>query len=229
MKQMIAVLLCLLLSGCSRQTPAIQPETVPDMANVPAMAGLYDPDHPLEKSNPGLVRVYPLKLENVQGIRAFGKDVLVLSGQNQTKLTLFTGDELLESASLTLDFSLDPEDPSLQIHENSISFFDSYRQETVLLDQQLRETRRIAAPAGLSGTPILSPNQDTLYYCTSWAVMAWNLDSGIRRTIKELSYEKQALTALHPENQKALLMLVGEENFVIRSIQETMPNKKEGQ
>ena len=40
---------------------------------------------------------------------------------------------------------------------------------------------------------------------------------------------RQALTALHPENQKALLMLIGEENFVIRSIQETMPNKKEGQ
>ena len=201
MKQMIAVLLCLLLSSCSWQTPAIQPETVPDMSNVPAMAGLYDPDHPLENSNPGLIRVYPLHLENVQGIRAFGKDVLVLSGQNQTKLTLFAGDELLESASLTLDFSLDPEDPSLQIHQDSISFFDSARQETVLLDQQLREIRRIAAPAGLSGTPILSPNQDTLYYCTSWAVMAWNLDSGIRRTVKELSYEKQALTALHLDGQ----------------------------
>ena len=195
MKQMIAVLLCLLLSSCSWQTPAIQPETVPDMSNVPAMAGLYDPDHPLENSNPGLIRVYPLNLENVQGIRAFGKDVLVLSGEDSTTLTLFTGEDLWEAASLTLDFSLDSEDPSLQIHENSISFFDPERQETVLLDQRLQEIRRIAAPVGLSGTPILSPNHKTLYYCTDWAVMSWYLDNGIRRTVKEMSYDKQELTA----------------------------------
>lgn len=195
MKQMIAVLLCLLLSGCSRQIPAMQSETIPDMTGIVPMAGLYDPDHPLENSNPGLIRVYPLPLENVQGIRAFGKDVLVFSGHDATVLTLFTGEDLLESASLTLDFSLDSEDPSLQIHENSISFFDPERQETVLLDQQLREIRRIAAPVGLSGTPILSPNHKTLYYCTDWAVMSWYLDNGIRRTVKEMSYDKQELTA----------------------------------
>lgn len=195
MKPILAVLLCLLLSGCARQVPPAPAETVPEAAA--AMAGLYDPDHPLEKSYPGLVRVYPLTLENVRGIRAFGKDVLVLSGQSNTTLTLFTGEALRETASLALDFPLDSEDPSLQMHENGISFFDPARQETVVLDPQLRESRRIAAPVGLSGTPILSPAQDTLYYCTGWAVMAWNLESGIRRTLKELSYENQELTALH--------------------------------
>lgn len=33
---------------------------------------------------------------------------------------------------------------------------------------------------------------------------------------------RQALTALHPENKKARLMLIGEENFIIRSLEDTM-------
>ena len=33
---------------------------------------------------------------------------------------------------------------------------------------------------------------------------------------------RQALTVLHPENIHARLMLIGEENFIIRSVQDTM-------
>jgi len=201
MKQMIAVLLCLLLCGCARQASPAQPETVPETTAIPVMASLYDPDHPMEAAYPGLVRAYPLTLGQVQGIRALGKDVLVLSGQGSTTLTLFTGDDLYETASLTLDFQLQQEDPSLQIHEDGISYFDPLQQETIVLDHRLREVRRITAPDGLSGKPILSSNAEILYYCTKWSVMAWDLESGIRRTVKELSYEVQELTALHLDDQ----------------------------
>lgn len=36
---------------------------------------------------------------------------------------------------------------------------------------------------------------------------------------------RQALMALHPENKNAHLMLIGEKNFVIRSMEATMPSK----
>lgn len=201
MKQLTTVLLCLLLCGCARQASATLPEAEPETQVLPAAAGLYDPDHPMEAAYPGQVRVYPLTLRKVQGIRTLGNDVLVFSGQGSTTLTLFTGDDLVEKASLTLDFSLQQEDPSLQIHENGISFFDPQQMETLLLDHRLQEVRRIAAPDGLSGKPILSSDGDTLYYCTEWSVMAWDLNSGIRRTVKELSHESQELAALHLDGQ----------------------------
>ena len=44
------------------------------------------------------------------------------------------------------------------------------------------------------------------------------------------SYDlREALLSLHPENRNARMLLVGEKNFHIRSIEETMPKKKEGQ
>lgn len=201
MKFFPAVLLCLLLCGCTQPASPTLPETTQETQSVSAAAGLYDPDDPMEAAYPGLVRAYPLTQRKVQGLRILGNDVLVLSGYGSTTMTIYTGDALQEKASLTLEFQLQQDDPSLQIHENTISYFDPMRQETIVLDRSLRELRRITAPDGLSGTPILSPGGDTLYYCTGWSVMAWDLESGIRRTVKELSYEEQQLTALHLDGQ----------------------------
>ena len=201
MKQLTAVLLCLLLWGCARQVPASTPEIQAETEALTAMAGMYDPDHPMEKAYPGLVRAYPLTLRKVHGIRALGKDVLVFSGQGSTRLTLLSGENLQEKAGTALDFLLQQEDPSLQIGKHGISYFDPQQQETVVLDAQLRELRRIAAPDGLSGKPILSEDGGTLYYCTGWSVVAWDLKTGIRRTLKELSYEAQELEALHLDGQ----------------------------
>lgn len=201
MKRLSAVLLCLLLCGCARQASPALSETVPEATAVSVMADLYDPNHPIEKEYPGLVRAYPLTLGQVQGIRIMGNDVLVLSGQSNTTLTLFTGDALLETARLELDFPLQEDDSSLQIHHNGISFFDPQQQQTILLDHRLQEIRRIAAPDRLSGKPILAADGKTLYYCTGWSVAAWDLSSGIRRTVKELSYENQELTAIHLDGQ----------------------------
>ena len=201
MKQLIAVLLGLLLCGCARQASPALPETIPEETAVAVMAGLYDPHHPIEKEYPGLVRAYPLTQRKVHGIRAFGKDILTLSGYGSTTLTIFTGEDLRETASLTLDFPLQQEDPSLQIHEDGISFFHPIQQQTIVLDASLKEIHRIKAPDGLSGKPILSSDGTILYYCTGWAVMAWDLDSGIRRTLKELAYDSHELTGLHLDNQ----------------------------
>ena len=98
MKHLIVVLLCLLLCGCGRETVPTQPEALPEETVLSVTAGLYNPDHPLEQQHPGLVRAYPLTLRKVQGIVPLGKDILVLSGQGNTRLTRFTGENLLEVA-----------------------------------------------------------------------------------------------------------------------------------
>jgi len=201
MKHFLTVLLCLFLLGCTPAPDTQASETTAETQAAPEKTGLYDPAHPMEQTYPGMVRAYPLPRQETGGIHTLGSDVLILSGNRQTTLTLYSGEELREQASITLDFELLQEEPSLQIHENGISFFHPRQQETLLLDKDFQELRRIAAPPGLSGTPILSSDTKTLYYCTAWAVMAWDLDSGIRRTVKELTYDSQALTALHRKDQ----------------------------
>ena len=92
MKHLLAVLLCLLLSGCAPQT---SPDTEVPSETVPEKTSMYDPLHPIELAYPGEVRAYPLTYEDVHGILACGNDVLTLSGEEHTTLTLLTGDDLL--------------------------------------------------------------------------------------------------------------------------------------
>ena len=112
MKHLLAVLLCLLLSGCAAQIP---PDTEVPSETVPEKTSMYDPLHPIELAYPGEVRAYPLTYEDVHGILAFGNDVLTLSGEEHTTLTLLTGDDLLVEAAISLDFPLSQDAPSLQI------------------------------------------------------------------------------------------------------------------
>lgn len=194
MKHLLAALLCLLLCGCAVQTT---PETQPPPETQPETVSMYDPTHPVELAHPGEVRAYPLTIQNVRSILPFGRNVLVLSGDGNTTLTLLTGELLVAETGMELGFTLQGDDPSLQLQEDFLSFYDPQAKETVVLDRRLQEIRRIAAPSGLSGAPLLSDDGTTLYYCTSWAVMAWDLESGIRRTLREMTDDSQKLSGLH--------------------------------
>lgn len=199
MKQLLSLFLaCLLLGGCSRNDPAAQTSepTQPAIAATSALVSLYDPGSPLEVQTQGAVRVYPLSTEDVYGIRAMGDALLIFSGQDSTTLTLLTGEDLYITNRIQLDFFLDSRDPSIQIRDTELSFFDPVNRRTVVLNGNLKEVSLIATPENLVGRPILSADRNTLYYCTSTAILGWDLESGIRRTVKELSYDVQELTAL---------------------------------
>lgn len=198
--KLLLVLLCLLLCGCSREAPETETEipvitaaTVPETEPV----SMYDSTHPLEEQHQGALKVYPLTMRKVRGIRAMGDNLLVFSGYGSTTLTMLSGEELSIRASITLDFELAFDDPSIQIEPRTLSYFDPSKQETVVLNENLKEVSRIDVVDPLSGSPILSSDRNTLYYCTSNAVQAWNLETGIHRTLKELSYDDQQLSGLH--------------------------------
>ena len=194
------IILCLLLAGCAREAPA---ETVlPPTEAVPAAAmppaGLYDPDSPLEKRYAGALRVYPLSIPGASGLKAMGNDLLVFSDTEENTLIIrLVGDELHIAASIRLGFPLSTEDPSLRIVESGLSFFDPVNRQTVVLDAALKEISHIPAPENLTGTPLLSDDRDTLYYCDGSAVRAWNLETGIHRIMKEITFASQSIAGLH--------------------------------
>ena len=200
-KALCLILTCLLLGGCAAQ--AVPETTVPATVHtVPAEEEpmrLYVPEHPLEQSAPGALRIFPLRRQ-AEGILAMGNSLIAFCGSETTTLALLTGEDLVVSATAALSFRLDENDPSVRVGTDALSYFDPIRRETVILSDRLTDVSRIAAPEGLVGSPILSSNRSTLYYCTPTAIRAWDLETGIRRCVKELSYEAQALTGLHQED-----------------------------
>lgn len=190
MKYLLSLILfCALLCGCGQSKPL-------DERLSPTESVVGEFSAPEEFG--GRIRNVPLNLQEVQGFHIFEDDILLFSGQERTMLTLLDGKTLETLAHVSLEHPLAPEDSSLVLHPaGRLSFYDPCREETVLLDSRLQEVARIPAPGGLSGHPILSEDETTLFYCTTSHIRAWNLDSNIQRCVKEMAFSEQKLTGVH--------------------------------
>lgn len=186
-----ALFLALLLCGCGPKEPVSTTETEP----APASSGYYVPGSNAERQTSGAIRACPLDLPDAYGMRILGEDLLVLSRDGTTVLTVLTGDSLTPAASMQLSFLLNEDE--LYSYGEDILFFDPDAREIKMLDRNLNVINTLAVPDDLVGTPVLSQDRTALYYCTADALRAWDLDSGIRRCVKEMDHESQSVRALH--------------------------------
>ncbi len=203
MTRFLILLLCLLtLTGCSERLVLEEPNVTSAILETTGFAAtaLYQPGTKTELETGGAVRVYPVPMDQLQGIRTFGDGLLLFSGNDSTTLTILSGEKLTIGTSMDLGCKLDWRDPSLSVNSGIFSFYNSMTQEILVMDETLKIVSRIAAPEDLTGSPIFSEDRNTLFYCTSTAVRAWDLESGIRRTLKVMCYDHQTLTGLHREN-----------------------------
>lgn len=192
-----AILACLLLCGCAAQKPE-PTETVPvSAAPSTEPAGSYVPGESLELASGGAVRAYPQDLGNIRAIKAVGDDLLVFSNRDTTTITRLTGENLFRVAEIQLDCYLSPQSPSLYISENQIAYFSADTRELVFLDQDLRETGRMALTEDMIGEPVLNRDRTKIYYCTASGVRCLETETGISRLVKEMSFANQYMTGIH--------------------------------
>lgn len=183
MKQILPLILaCLLLCGCGNRP---LPEVAPPPTTGPAEAAV-----PLEEHG-GRVEKTPLDLDTVQGLLVFQDGLLLFSGTEQTRLTLVDPETLEPRAVKELDHPLEADTVRLR-PEGTLCYYDPIRRETLELDGALRVLRRIETPGAVTAPPVLSGN--TLYYCTPTHLRAWDLDTGIRRCLREMAFGDQTLT-----------------------------------
>lgn len=193
MKRLIPILLALLLlCGCAAEPEPTETQTpTTEYVEPTEPAGSYEPGSEEEIATGGALRTYPVEEEAAYAITMVGNDVLLFSGLDRTVLTLMTGENLYTIAQTTLDITVHPDDPSFRITENGITYYDDQDGSLVFLDQDLNEVSRKHTPEAMTGSPILSGNRMKLYYCTADAIRVLDLETGIDRLLKEISYPEQ--------------------------------------
>ncbi len=186
-RTILAWLMCLLLCGCAAPPEeTAPPSAAPTQQVIAEPSGCYAPGDPAEAATGGAVRAYPLPIPWCQGFTVMGDGILVFSDTDTgTRLTLLTGDTLMISAEKTLDIWLYDQTASIRADAEGLSYFDETTGQTVLLDENLREITRIAAPEGLTGYPVLSADRKTMYYTTESTLCAMDLETRLPRVLRQ--------------------------------------------
>ena len=188
-----AILACLLLCGCAakQQEPT---ETVPISTEAPAEpAGSYRPESEIEQKTDGAVREYPQDLGNILAIKTVGEELLVFSDGETTQITRFAGENLFRIAGIRLD----KHNSCFYVGEEQIICYDSESRKLLYLNRDLREIRRVDVPQDMLGEPVLTADQMRMYYCTASGVRYLDMESGISRLVKEMTFTSQFMAGIH--------------------------------
>lgn len=204
MKRLILplVLLMVLLCGCNTQPQQeqTQPSGATQEEDPTEPGGSYLPESEMELATNGAVRAYPLSIPNVYAIARMGDNVVAFSGQESTTLTRLSGENLYVTASAQVGFLIRPEDPSVQISDKGITYYDQEANQIVVLDGVLSETGRIDLPEDIQGAPVLSTDRKHVYYCTADGMRCLTLETGISQLLKQMAYPQQQVVGLLMEN-----------------------------
>lgn len=177
--------------------PATEPEGTVVATDPTVPSGLYSPDSPLELATAGALRVFPLSDIHVRDIRFVGEDLLLFSGDGHTVLTLLSGAERYIAAEAELPCRISPEDPSVVITAECITYYDSTAHELVTLNRDLIEISRITLSEEISGRVALSPDCSCLYYCTDDAIRILDPETGESRLLTRMDFVQQELVDIH--------------------------------
>lgn len=186
---LILLLLPLLLAGCSRPpVTGTEPSTAP---TVPEPSGLYDPESELEQSTGGAVQCYPLDDDTYSRILPLGSDLLLVSRDN-TRLTLVTGANLVPVIEKEIPFHVQ----HIQTSPEGVAYWDEESRTMIFLSTTLREISRLQLPRELIGQSWLSPEWDSLYYCTESGLRRLDLSSGISQPVTAQESSSQSVTGV---------------------------------
>ena len=193
----LVLVVCLVLCGCAPQPESDPPPPASVTAPATEPVELYDAASVIEELTNGILKVYPLNINDAAAIAPMDGSILLFSGLETTTLTRFSEDTLRFSATLSLDCKISPDDPAVQVNEKGITFYDSTRNALVFLNTQLEEVRCIPLPDTISGVPALSADLQSLYYCTGDGLRHIDLETKLDRLLKEMHFRNQTATALH--------------------------------
>lgn len=198
----MVIALLLLLCGCGEQPHAQTTEpaqttsapTVETTAPTQPDPGLYVPDSDVERQTGGAVREYSLTFGNVMDVVAAGDRLLVISSCNiGSNIAVLTGDRCVVSGQAMLTGCAAPTEGTFRVTQEKLAYYDGGTRCVVILDSSLKETGRILLPEQTIGSPVISQDLSTVFYCTQDKIHALDTSTGITRLIRQHSSQWQSL------------------------------------
>ena len=190
MKRMVvwAILLCLLLCGCVQDMPEMTTEptllqTEPEDVAIPT--GCYEADSEIALLTNSAIHMYTPDMEDITGFFAVDGDIFLFSGSENTVITKLSGNELVRSASIETGCPILSEDPSVLANQKGLSYYNCVSGEMVFLDAALREISRTKIPKDIIGSPVMTADRKTIYYCTIEGVRVLEIEDGLNRLLKQ--------------------------------------------
>ena len=193
--------LVLMLSGCNTDGPnnttdGTQPSTTTQQPTIPPVS-LYISDSTLEQDTEGAVKVYSVQGGAVTGIYNLAGDIVVFAcdGETTTMNRLSTQDGVVK-ASTQRNVVIPPVAGSSGAAGNKIAYFDAAQNCIVVLDGMFHEVDQIDMPEGVTGTPVLSSDLTTAFYCVDNEIRALNLTTEIPRLVCQLNVQQVQIVEL---------------------------------
>lgn len=200
MKYLIALLLALLLTGCAVETPG---HTI--SSTLPLLSTDSRPSEPVVQPtvlrSTRILSVYDTGLSDLREIYAMGTHMVLLSGSEETLLTVLSDSNAEFITQKTIPCSITPQNGTMQINESGIAYYDGTQNAIVFLNTDLLETRIFFLPDNIGGNILISPDWNTIYYTSAQSIHALDLQTNTPRMIRGHTVKSQSLTGLHLNGQ----------------------------
>ncbi len=175
------VLISVLLFGCAEKRDQV---TSPTIQTTAPEAGMYVPGSKIEQQTAGTVRAYAMEQKGMTAIDFMGEDILVFFfRENETAVTRLTGESGVVAVQTALPAGVLP-GQSAKVNGNMLAYYNQQDKSVVFLNGDFSVAGKTAMPQHAMGTPVLSDNLQSAYYCVGQELFAVNLNTGISRIVR---------------------------------------------
>ena len=188
-KQILGIVLfALLLSGCAGNAdPDVETTATP--AEKPT---LWITSGTVERQTKGAVRQYALENKLYRDMCLVGDQLVLIDSLEQTGLTSLFGPEGVLDSETVLGLKL-PEQGGYQVLPNGFVYYNPQTNQAVFLNPQLERTDSVSLPKDMEGTPLFSPDGNTVFYCVGQEIRAYDIEKKLHRLVKSHTCEEQTL------------------------------------
>ena len=190
----ILLLIFFLLTGCTVQEHSDQ-TTLSTETTEPPISSLLDENMPFYEVTGGAVSTYRVNGLAFDALVPMGNGLLALHNSEASTLYLLSGTPLEVTATAALDNSY-ALDNLLQVSAAGVAIYDKESGAIHFLDASLQDVRILQVPKDSIGDYAVSPDLNTVYYCTAAGIHAMDLLTGISRPLHQNDASQQTLTGL---------------------------------
>ena len=197
----------LLLCGCSnREEGSTTLPTAATTAPQPTQAelpGIYEAGSGVESSTGGALKLYLPENRAYTALAFRGMDAVLMW---DTGAALYTGANLTPAAQT----GMSEDTPEWNVSDRGFWYYREDTREVVFLGEDLQPANRLHLPEDAVGSVAVSPDWDTVYYCTEHALRALDMSSGVPRMLQQTNLRLLGIVDQFFHG-KALLVYSGDE------------------